>query len=212
MKSTLSFIIFCISLAFGPFFVTPAQFEEKTSDGFRTVTDGIFSFSVPSSWRAMTDRELNVFKQQYEQQSSELFKQYHGRSEGYESGVPFIVGFFSPRQEVTFVLLVMKIPAQTKGYLQQMYVRSKDVIEWGKTQGRVRQSFRNELTNVNGVPALETDLEMGNGSRMAGYSIYSGDHPDEAIQVTLLFDPGTYSKHSTERSRILSSLQINYKK
>lgn len=106
----------------------------------------------------------------------------------------------------------MKIPAQVKDYLQQMYARSKDVIKWGKSQGRLRQVFKNVLTNVNGVPALETDLEMGNGSRMAGYSIYSEDYPDQAIQVTLLFDPDTYSMHSTERNRILGSIILNYKK
>jgi len=202
---------FFISLAFGQIPIAYGQSEGNTNDEFTTITDGIYSFSVPVSWREMTDHELGVFKHQYEQQSAELFEQYHERAEGYESGVRFIVGFFSPKQEVTFILLVMKIPSQTSGYLQQMYVRSKDVIEWGKAQGRVRKSFRNELTNVNGVPALETDLEMGDGSRMVGYSIYSDDHPDETIQVTLLFIPGTYPKYSTERSRILGSLQRNEK-
>jgi len=208
MKTTLTIITIIISLTLSSFFVAHAKTEGSTSGKFTMVTDGIFSFAVPVTWRKMKYRELNVFKQQYEQQSSELFKQYHGRMEGYESGVSSIVGFFSPRQEVTLVLLVMKIPAQKKDYLQQMYTRSKDVIEWGKSQGRVRQAFRNTLSKVNGIPSLETDLEMGDGSRMTGYSIYSKSHPDQAMQVTMLFAPGAYPKYEVVRNRIMSSLRI----
>jgi len=212
MKTTLPLMAIFIYLAFGSFFAEHARAEGGARDEFMKVTDGIFSFAVPITWRKMEYRELNIFKQQYEQQSSELFKQYYGRSEGYDSGVSFIIGFFAPKKEVAFVLLIMKIPVQAKDYLQQMYTQSINVIEWGKRQGKVKEVFQNRLTKINDIPALETDLEMGDRSRMANYSIYAGDHPDQAIQVTLLFNPGTYPKHRIARNRILSSLQINFKK
>lgn len=96
----------CIILAFSAFFVSHAEAEGGVSSEFTTVTNGIFTFEIPVTWRKMTNRELHVFKRQYEQQSTELFKQYHGHSEGYESGVPLIVGFFSQNRKLHWCCLL----------------------------------------------------------------------------------------------------------
>jgi hypothetical protein len=61
------------------------------------------------------------------------------------------------------------------------------------------------------MPALETDLEMGDGSRMIGRSFYFANHPDKVVQLVMLCDPGTYPKYREALSHIINSLKIDLK-
>jgi hypothetical protein len=186
--------------------------QKETADRYEQFSENVLSFEVPSTWRRMGRDELAVFRQQYEEQSKQLFQQYYGRTEGYEWGVPYICGFFAPRMEVTVVALVMKIPPQKKDYLDEAYARSDEIIKWGLRQGQVRQAFSNKKTEINGMPALTSDLEMGNGSRMIGYTFYFADHPDRGMQVVMLCDPGTYPKYQAAFDTIIRSLRIDFNK
>ena len=80
MNTQRSFLLFAISLVFDPVVTAHAQAPTPVAANYTTVKAGIFSFDIPTTWREMTARELAIFKQQYEQQSAELYKQYHGRS------------------------------------------------------------------------------------------------------------------------------------
>jgi len=206
MKKSLTTLTFLFSVIL----ISCSQKSPGDENLYHKYEKDIFTLEIPNTWNQMEGSELAVFKEQYEQQSEELFKQYYNRAEGYEWGVPFISGFFAPEMEATLILLTMKIPEQSKDYLNQRFKDSKDIIDWGINQGQVKQAFSNELTEINDMPVLKTDLEMGNGSRMIGYTFYFLNQPDKAIQVVMLFDPGLYSKYKENHDHIISSLLITF--
>ena len=113
--------------------------------------------------------------------------------------------------EATLVALIMKIPPQAKNYLEESYDRNKKVIKWGLKQGTLKKAFKNEITKLNGMPTLESDLEAGDGRRMVNYGFYFPEHPDKVVQVTMLFDTGKFTKYKYEFDHFINSLKIKFK-
>ncbi len=104
-------------------FVRYSQVAEGKNNQYSEINENIFSFEIPAFWSRMEGEELVIFRKQYEDQSKQLYEQYHGQHQGYDSGVPFICGFFAPRMEATFAALVMNIPSQAEDYLDEIYIR-----------------------------------------------------------------------------------------
>lgn len=169
----------------------------------------VFSFDLPSTWKQMEKDNLMAFRQQYEMQSAELYQQYNSGLKDYDTGVPFLVAFRSHGSEATLVVVRMKIPPQTENYLKQSVDRAKDIINWGIQTGRVRQAHNNKLIDLKGNIAHYSDLEMGDESRLIGYSFYLPEYPYQVLQLVALFESGSYFKYKADLNHIIESLDIN---
>jgi hypothetical protein len=177
---------------------------------YQVVQDEFFSFEVPPGWRSMTSDETAAFRTQFTQASTELYQEYHGKEEPYEAGVPYIRGFFAPRLEATFVVLVMNIPVQADGYLDQIQAQSVGVIQWGLDNGQLREARSNERVSLHGFPAHYTDLTMSDGSRMSSYGLFLPSHPGQVIQMSMLCDPGKEALYGSALERMVQKMTIRF--
>jgi hypothetical protein len=175
------------------------------------VTRGDFSFKVPNSWQELKAHELTIFKEQYEATSHQLFEENHGQAEDYETAVPFICGFSSPSMDATVVILTMSIPLQMPDYIEEVYSNSKEIIDWGIKQGQVKQCLSNQLSTVAGIRAHESDLIMGDGSRMKSYGLIDDSKPNQVIQISGMFGTNADSSDISKFDNLVAGLQIGNK-
>nr|VFJ56792.1 MAG: hypothetical protein BECKFM1743A_GA0114220_101755 [Candidatus Kentron sp. FM]VFJ56881.1 MAG: hypothetical protein BECKFM1743C_GA0114222_101873 [Candidatus Kentron sp. FM]VFK11496.1 MAG: hypothetical protein BECKFM1743B_GA0114221_101863 [Candidatus Kentron sp. FM] len=131
---------------------------KATSASYQTYDTDVFLFEIATDWRPMDGRLLHVFRKQYEQQSAELYEEYHSGLEDFDTGVPFLAAFNSPGMEATLVALRMKIPPQASDYINKSIERFNKIIRWGKQTGRVRQVHRNNLLSIDGASCHNSDL------------------------------------------------------
>jgi hypothetical protein len=102
----------------------------------------------------------------------------------------------------------MNMPPQKQSYLDEMYDRSKDVVQYGIRRGIVRKLLENKKDFSHGVPALKTDLEMGDGKRMTGYSFYSADHPNQVVYFVVRCKLEVCSKYDEDLAQVMNTLKI----
>ena len=178
-RKTIAGLIAIIIIASVVIFSGCLQQQDGGEEQYMKFEENVFSFEIPESWEQMTGSELEQFRQQFEEQSRQLARQYpYTRPEDFK-GVLYLAGFSAPRQEALLVAAVIQIPPQAEDYLDQMYESSKEKIQWGIDQGMVRKAFSNRKTEINGIPVLEVDMEMADGSRIITYNFYSSDYPDQ---------------------------------
>ena len=187
-----------------------SQKAEEITEQYTKFSENVFSFEVPNTWNRMKGSDLDQFRQQLEEGSRQLARQYpYTRPEDFK-GVLYLAGFFLPRQQGLFVASVIQIPPQATDYLDQMHEQSKEKIRWGIEQGRIRKAFSNRKTEINGMPVLEIDMEMADGSRMIDYIFYFPDHPDQGVGLTLICKPGQYAAYQSVFDHIISTLRISF--
>jgi hypothetical protein len=174
--------------------------------------EDVFSFELPKDWKRMRGSSLEQFRQQFEEQSKQLARQYpHTRAEDFKA-VPYLAGFFAPRQETLLIAVVIHIPPQASDYLDRMYEDSKGKIQWGIQQGRIRKAYSNRKTEINGMPLLLVDMEMAGGSRMIAYNFYFSDHPGQGVGLAFICKPGKYTEYQSILNHIVKSLRISFSK
>ena len=189
-----------------------SQKAEESIQEYTKFNESVFSLEVPSTWNRMKGAELDQVRQQLEEQSKQLARQYaYTRPEDLK-GVPYLAGFSAPRQQALFVAALIQIPPQATDYLDQMYEQSKERIRWGIEQGIVREVFSNRKTEINGIPALEVDTEMADESRGISYYFYFSDHPDQAVMLILGCKPGQYATYQSAFDHIISTIRASFPK
>jgi Tol biopolymer transport system component len=186
--------------------VRPGSLTAAPPTGFVRFTNTAFAFDRPVSWRAMRESEIAVFRQEYENQSREQFRLLYGRVEGYDWGVAPVSGYLSPDADISFIALVLKVPPESKGAIESAWERSRDVIEYGKRSGRLKNVLKHEKTEISHLPALESDFEMGDGSRMVGAAIEAA--PGAIVQMHFICKPGAYTKHEKEIDQVMKRFTV----
>ncbi len=183
---------------------------EESTEQYTKFSENVFSFEVPNTWNRMKGSDLTQFRQQFEEQSKQLARQYSYTEHEDFKGVLYLAGFSAPREEALVIASVIQIPPQAEDYLDYMYESSEDKIRWGIDQGMIRKAFSNRKTEVNGIPVLEIDMEMADGSRMITYSFFSPDHPDQGVGLAMLCKPGQYDTYQSAFDHIISTLRISF--
>jgi hypothetical protein len=153
----------------------PAAGATLQASGLSEYAQSVFRFSYPAGWTEFTESEKRAFKQQFEAQSRDIFKAYHGRPEGYETLVPHIFGIRAPKEVITCIGVLMRIPAQAKDYIDTIYQRSNEVLDWGKREGRLKEVISNRKAKIGNVPALISELVWANGERHTGITFHFPD-------------------------------------
>lgn len=208
-RKSIAGLIAIIIIASVVIFSGCLQQQDGGEEQYAKFEENVFSFEIPESWEKMTGSELEQFRQQFEEQSRQLVRQYpYARPEDFK-GVLYFAGFSAPRHEALLVAAVIQIPPQAEDYLGQMYESSKEKIQWGIDQGKARKALSNRKTEINGIPVLEVDMEMADGSRMITYNFYSSDYPDQGIGLVMLYKPGRFSAYQSDFNHVISTLRIH---
>jgi hypothetical protein len=131
-----------------------------------------FDLKMPNGWKSFSEAELLQFARQYEEQSKDLFLQFHGRPEDYPTLVQEVVGLASPDGSVTLAGVVMRIPPQANNYIETMFTRGQNLFESERREGKIRDFLHKRITIFGvantkhvDVPAIRSELLWANGDR-----------------------------------------------
>jgi len=172
------------------------------------VREDIFAFKLPSTWRRMTEAEVEQFRRQVQEQNYA-----QGRSLGYTNPGDFEIKHFamfsaSKEEIAAVVVIVMQIPSSLgKSYLDVIYESTKSQI-----YSRFARVFVHRKTEISGVPVLESDVEGTGGSRILMYNFGSPLTPTQAAGLQIMIAPGHYPEYKPVIDSLLSSLHIVFQK
>lgn len=178
------------------------------ASGVSKYAQSVFEFNYPSGWTEFTQSEKSQFKQQCEAQSRQMFQAYHGRPEGYEALVPHVFGIKAPRDAVTCVGALVRLPAQAKDYIDAMYQRSEEVFEWGKSQGKVKEIISNRKTKIGDVPVVISELLWANGDKHTVITFHFSDAPTYGGTVLIVNKNGSSKENQRQVGGIVESLVL----
>jgi hypothetical protein len=183
----------------------PVQDLQTYSDGFICFSNSTFAFDVPRSWPPMAANVLTKLGREVENQNREQYRQLYGKSEGYDWGVDGLTGY-APQASVALVVFLLKVPPESKGAIEAAWDRSNQVIEYGKRSGILKEVHNHERAVVNGLPALKSDFEMGDGDRMLSVVIEAA--PGRIVQANFNCPQDLYPKFQANAERIMQSIVV----
>lgn len=161
--------------------------------------ENVFSFKVPNTWKRMKGSELVKFRQRVK-----------GSVEGEISYLAVLYKGNKGNYHAVLTATVYQIPPQTTDHLDQMYEEGRKRIQLALEQGNIRNVFSNRKTEINGMSALEKDIETAIGTRLLSYSFYFPDHPEKVIGLDFLCKSEQYSVYQSVFNNIISTLRISF--
>ncbi|GEM_PF-5281924 len=172
------------------------------------VREDIFAFKLPSTWRRMTEKEVEQFRRQVQEQNYA-----QARTLGYTNPGDFKIKHFamfsaSKEEIAAVVVIVMQIPSSLdKNYLDLMYENTKEQIH-----AKFDRVYVHRKAEIDRIPVLEADVEGRGGSRLLTYNFWSPDTPTQAAGLQIMIAPGHYPEYKPVIDSLLSSLHIVFQK
>lgn len=186
--------------------------ELKGQSGFKVVPmevkESVFTFKLPSTWRRMTEKEVEKFRRQVQEQNY-----VQARSLGYTNADDFKIkhfAMFSATKEelAAVVLIVMQVPSSLdQNYLDVIYESTKNQL-----YSKFARVLIHRKTEIDQVPVLESDVEGTGGSRILVYNFWSPATPAQAAVLQIMIAPGHYPEYKPVIDSLLNSLKIVFQK
>jgi hypothetical protein len=170
-----------------------ATAQSSAGQNTKTIDEKWYSFKIPANWAEVPpDFEAALLKS-VDSQSKAIFQEYYGKHSEAVPGriVHNFKGYFSPGRKILFSAWTMTIPKKMTDYPQVIYKHSKQVIEWGKSNGKVKDVLKNKIQIIDGMSVHHSDLMMGNGHRMIGVGYYHPDTPGVIVTLNIIVTTGT---------------------
>jgi hypothetical protein len=171
------------------------------------VHEGALTFQVPGTWSRLGGKDMEELQSQVQAQGLEQAEMFEGvRPEDFR--LDHVAVFAAGDGEITAAVIVTMLsipPSVSNEYLDALYAGTKDEIP-----RRYAYVYTHRRTEVKGVPALEADVETGEGVRILSFTFWSRSTPGLAAGLFIRTAPGKFSKHHADIDSIISSLQVAF--
>lgn len=209
MERTIKQISICIIIIFCTLGCQNSTSEKENSVPIH-FNENAFSFVIPKGWSEISNYNLTDYKSEFENNVAAIAANYHGQKLDYDFGVPFMVGFESPKEEVLFIAYILQIPPQSENYLQETFQNSRDKLKWLMDNKKIDSVISNEITTLNKLPCIKSEMEA-NGKRMGSYCFFNDSIPYKVANINIIYESNQFSDYEQQVSDILSSLQVRIK-
>jgi len=163
----------------------------------------LLGVDVPPGWKATSGAGLAQFQKAYEQQSAAYYKDFHGGAEGGNSGLADLA-VYQDGKGATMAAVVLRVPPQEPGYLDELLARSKAVMDYGQKVGRIRKTLKIVKTANLSLPGVHTDAESASDRELV-YSFFSPANPAQVVQLVLQCPAGRFGEYGPVFDRIARS-------
>jgi len=172
-------------------------------------TEGIFQFSIPSTFLKITGNRLKELKSQMIESGKELAESSRSANskDFTEKDLPFFSAYEPPDRKVTIVFLGQQNSVISDR--EEMFRANEERIEWGKNSGRLSKNSKgvSRLT-IDGFPSLLMDISFKDGERLQTFTVFVSSFPKSLFGVTIQFKAGSYELYRESIAFLVDSLKI----
>jgi len=167
---------------------------------------GVLSFDIPSGWALLRGAEEQGARRQIEAGVNDMMQSYSGAQSDYGLEEFKAVRLAGDAGWITGYTI--RIPPEDD-YFATIERDQKEKIEWGKSQGIIREVLEYGKTTVSGLEMYKVDAVARDGSRSVSLSYWTPQDPGRVGMVTILTSPNRYDSLSADLDALIESLRTN---
>ncbi|MBE0673687.1 MAG: hypothetical protein IH591_03410, partial [Bacteroidales bacterium] len=172
----------------------------------REITVGPFSFSISDLWKEYAASESAVFRQQYLEQSKQIYEHFTGSDDPSKS--VDVAGFHISGDKGDFIIVSFSVPPQSN-LIQMLKNQVDDKMNFGIQQGYIQKYIG--LVSVDEEPfsGFYTKIIGEDGNIEVSAGLEHKDMRNTILQLTLLSPPAWNEKEaSIKLETILSTVSL----
>lgn len=165
--------------------VGPLPAGSSAATEMRWLDTELFSVEIPASWKELGEEELKANRAHAERVAKEIFPP-DVVPDSPQERVQWFNAFESDDQSTLLLLAISEIPLQTGA--GRPYVESKVLgyADWQRAQETVDKVRVGELTELNGMPAVEVNFDLRSGATMYTVNLWTSVYRDRVGTIVAI--------------------------